>query len=304
MQKPGQHLIYHQGGWLEWSDCDKKQILRSHKVLNVLVERYIDEQSDQNVYRSILSAITGDSIEAFNDARKAFVQARGQGLKRLKYMRHVLPLDDSNYPEGWRIAAPQAFSKDPTKQHKKILVCFTGQSGMMDMPIPCFHSIAHYVFDTVVYIYDPERNHYADTLEGIKTAIDKLCTHLASEHVYFTGVSAGGAAALWMHLQSAQSKGVLATSPTIGGHPGLMELLADASQEHWRATRIFFATGNAIDLKNHRLINSRLDPEILMHQVFNLNWASPSHASLGTVMSLGCLGDQLLWLRDQTLEAA
>jgi hypothetical protein len=299
MQKPGQHLIYHQGEWLDWGDCDQEGVTASHKKLNVLVEGDNEEQSTQNVYRSILSAITGDSIEAYNEACKTYIQARRQGLRRLTFMQHVLPLDVSNYPVGWRVTAPQAFSKEPTKQSKKILVCFTGQTGMMDMPIPCFHSVAHHVFDTIVYIYDPERNRYIERLGDVKTAIEKLCTKLESEQIYFAGVSDGGAAALWMHLQSPHSKGVLATSPTIRTHQGLIELLADASKEHWSAARIFFATGNAIDRENHRLVNSRLDFETQTNQIFNLNWASQAHASLGTLTSLGCLGNQLLWLRSQ-----
>lgn len=304
MNQLGKHLIFHQDEWLDWSICDHQQIASSHKILKVLVDRHNEKDSDQSSYRSILSAITGDSLDAYNEARKAYVQARREGLRRLEFMRHVLPLELSTYPEGWRITAPQTFIKDPQKNNKTILICFTGQSGMMDMPIPCFHSIAHHLFDAITYIYDPEKNRYLGSLHRLVETLQELSIRLDTDQIYFAGVSDGGAAALWMNFQIQKSKGVLSTSPTITDFPGLVELLAAASEKKWQAIRIFFSTGNAIDWKNHHLLAEALDTNVLAEQVFNLNWASSSHASMGTLMSLGCMGDQLLWLRSQNSATA
>lgn len=296
-------LIHHRGAWVNSAEANLEEI--NNTYLSLIPEAFSGQPSEQaaNIHRAIVRSVLADTAEQYNQSRKLYQAARAKGYHRLPFMNHALPLDEATFPHGWRLTAPQAYVRDLNKKDAPVLVCFTGKSGLMDMPIPYFHAWAHRIFNAVVYLYDPTKNRYKESREGIIQAIRQLLNLLGSSKLHFAGVSYGASTALWCHGRMDESRGVLGTSPLVHIDDELSATILQNGHHALRGSHLFFSAENRLDNKSYNLLYEQLPAELFVKHVFNIGWASPSHGSMGTLMAMGCLGMQLLWLRHQPSES-
>lgn len=294
-----QRLLYYQGQWLDAEVADLDAIRQAVPSLIPTATELTSAKPEVNFHRAIIREMVTDQLEAYVKSIQLHQLARRQGYRRLPFMAHALPLDEQSYPSGWSLTVPQAYVKSQRSQNRRVLVCLTGQSGMLDMPIPYFHSWAHHAFDVIVYLYDSSKSQYVPSRPLIVEALRDLLKTLGLAHLCFTGVSYGGVNALWLHQAMAESKGVLATSPTLLAERELMDMVCERPAQALRGVHLFFSSRNKIDSANYRHLFRHLGEDFFVEHIFDLGWASASHACMGTLMTMGCLGNQLNWLRSQ-----
>jgi hypothetical protein len=165
----------------------------------------------------------------------------------------------------------------------------------LNMPIPAFHAKAIKKFDGIAYFFDEENDFYTKTQSRLEYALHSLLEMAAWKNVALIGTSGGGTITLRLpDLPLIHRR--ISSSPPVLRDQQLLALLEREDFVTFQNSRIFFAYGNPTDTRHYKHLRDKLPANLFEQCVFNLAWASHSHGTLGTVMRLGALDDQLRWL--------
>jgi hypothetical protein len=217
----------------------------------------------------------------------------------MSYLNHAKQLSSSDFPNHWSEPEFQAYLPQEISNNTLLLLCFTGVGQGLNMPIPCFHSIAKHVFDGIVYFFDVQKDYYTANQAQVEQAVARLLELSSWQRVALIGASGGGSITLRFPSHPLVKKR-LSASPPICRDQQVLNLIKRRKFENFRKSRIFFAVGNKIDTRHYRHLKSHLPTELFDQSVFNLAWASESHGTLATLLQLGALSKQLEWLGNDT----
>jgi hypothetical protein len=213
----------------------------------------------------------------------------------LEYLQHSLPLTVKDFPLHSHRQVDQIYLRRDLGHEPNILICFTGMAAQLNMPIPCFHSLACRYFDGIAYLFDPHQDLYVSRERQVLSALQDLQQMMPGCRFSALGTSGGGTIA----LRLPESLGFgrrLSASPPVMRDPALLARLDAGCLKDIGQARIFYAPSNALDRRHFQYLQHTLPSELFDQTVFNLDWASLSHGTLATVMCLGALPSQLAWL--------
>lgn len=213
----------------------------------------------------------------------------------MSYLNHAKPLNSDDFPTYWNEGVFQAYLSKNSSASPLLLICFAGAGKGLNMPIPCFHSIAREVFDGIAYFFDEKKDYYKTSQAQVEQAVASLLEMSPWQRVALLGTSSGGSIALRFPSHRLIQKR-LSASPPICRDPEILNLIKRKKFDHFRKSRIFFAAANKLDTRHFRHLKTCLPEDLFEHSVFNLTWASISHGTLATLMQLGALTKQLEWL--------
>lgn len=213
----------------------------------------------------------------------------------MAYLEHAKPLSRDQFPTYWRKAVFQAYLPEQAPESASLLICFTGFAKALNMPLPCFHSIARKAFDGIAYFFDEKNDLYTTDQARLEQAIAGLLKMAPWQRVALIGTSGGGTVTL-RFPKHPLIKRRLSASPPVCRDLQLLKFLDQEDFQNFHQSRIFFAHGNEVDTRHYDHLRNKLPADLFERCVFNLAWASSSHGTLATVMQLGDLANQLQWL--------
>lgn len=224
---------------------------------------------------------------------EALQAGEGSGLLGLPYLKHCAPLTSAAFPTFWRESCHQAYL--PMRPGGTLLICFAGFAKSLNMPIPCFHSIAEKVFDGIAYFFDERKDFYTTTHQAIENAVAGLMTFAPWHAVALLGVSGGATVPLRFAGHCLITKRLCA-SPSICRDPHVLNLIDRKELDVFSSSRLFFASKNRMDQRHYEYLKDQLPADVFDWSIYDLSWASPSHGTLATLLQIGQLAEQLEWL--------
>lgn len=273
-------FLYQDGAW-----CEQPAEEREHPRPRQLASR-------RTIGRLLHDGSHGSYIEALG--------RRGEprtGPLAMPYLEHAQPLAPGSFPAHWRRPAYQAYLPDRQEGGQRLLICFAGIARTLNMPIPCFHSIANNVFDGIAYFFDRRKDYYVSIQDEVQKAIGSLLHFAPWSSVALLGTSGGASMVLRLPRCPMITRG-LSASPSILRDAQVLGLIEGRDFSAFAASRIFFAAENKLDGRHYQHLKAHLPPAIFRKSVFDLSQASPSHGTLATLMQAGTLTDHLQWLAD------
>jgi hypothetical protein len=249
-----------------------------------------------SAHRRAIELLRENNAYAYNHALRLHKKAKEKGFQRLYFLDHSLPLNSLEYPHFIGNSEAQLYLKDtrPTGP-TRILACFTGWDKNLNIPIPCFHSLACHHFDGIVYFFDTTQSLYLEIFPLVLDAIHALQGVCPNPAVSLIGCSAG-AGVLFRIQQFSFIQRRLSASPLLLRDQVYCEELRQGNLQGMTNSRIFFAASNSVDTPHYRFLQETLPAELFQQIVHNIDWLSFSHGTLATIMSIGRLNDQLGWL--------
>lgn len=127
---------------------------------------------------------------------------------------------------------------------KNALICFTGNSLKLNMPVQLFHCAVVGKFDLLIYLRDKERKRYAAGIPGLGESLEELATGLADRlprgncRVSVLGTSGGGVAASCVANKLHARRLALFSPPSLSKSPCPAPFL---SVKNVNDVRVFFA---------------------------------------------------------------
>jgi pimeloyl-ACP methyl ester carboxylesterase len=286
-------FLYRNGGWHEQTHgIDLPQ--KSQESFNAIT---YDSPVDSF---SLIKLLLEGTHHGYNKAlalNKRF--GSDKGSFDMSYLNHAKQLNPDDFPACWTEALFQAYLPEQISNKASLLICFTGRGGGLNMPIPCFHSLAREVFDGVAYFFDEDKDFYVANQAHVEQAVASLLELFPWKRVALLGVSGGGAIAL-RFPRHPLIKRRLSASPPICRDQQLLSWINHKKFDDFINSRVFFSYGNKLDTRHYRYLKAHLPAELFERSVFNLAWASESHGTLATLMGLGALTKQLEWLSNDT----
>lgn len=247
-------------------------------------------------HRQVIELLWRKNAADYNKALRIHSLTKQKGFQRMKFMDHAKPLKGADFPYLMHLGKTQLYLKEERPlSPARILACFTGGDWQLNMPIPCFHSIAHHYFDGIAYFFDKTINYYEDNFPSIVDAIAALGHITPDPVISLLGCSAGASVVFRMPEQQPIFRR-LSASPPFLRDPVVCEQLLQGDFRSIENSRIFYAASNSMDRSHYDFLQSVLPPDMFREKVNNIDWISHSHGTLATVMAVGCLEDQLRWL--------
>jgi hypothetical protein len=233
-------------------------------------------------HRQVIELLWKNNVADYNKALKVYSLARHKGFQRMKFMDHAKPLCASDYPYLMRLREAQLYLKeDPPLSPAKILACFTDSNWTLNVPIPCFHSIALEYFDGIAYFFDKSINYYEEIYPTVVSAIHALGTISPDPVISLLGCSAGASVVFRMPKEQPIFRR-LSASPPFLRDPVVCEQLLQGNFQAIDNSRIFYAAGNSMDSSHYAFLQSVLPPDMFRERVNNIDWISPCHGTLAT----------------------
>jgi len=267
-----------------------------------LVNRWLDRSKPRtrkrpaSPHRKVIELLWRKNVVDYNKALKIYSHAKQKGILRMRFMDHAKPLRAADFPYLMGLGKAQLYLKEELPLSRaKILACFTGGDWQLNMPIPCFHSIAHHYFDGIAYFFDKTINYYEEIYPTILGAIRALGAIIPDPVISLLGCSAGASVVFRMPEEQPIFRR-LSASPPFLRDPVVCEQLLQGKFRAIDNSRIFFAASNSMDTSHYEFLQSVLPPDMFREKVNNIDWISPSHGTLATIMAVGCLEDQIRWL--------
>jgi hypothetical protein len=247
-------------------------------------------------HRQAIELLWKNNAVDYNKALKVHSLARHKGSQRMKFMDHAKAISASDFPYLMRLRKAQLYLKeDPPLSTAKILACFTDSNWTLNVPIPCFHSVAHQYFDGIAYFFDATINYYQESYPAVVNAIQALGAITPNPVISLLGTSSG-ASVVFRFPEKHSIFRRLSASPPFLRDPLVCEMLRQGDFHAIHNSRIFYAASNSMDSSHYAFLQSVLPPDMFREKVNNIDWISPCHGTLTTVMAIGCLEDQLRWL--------
>lgn len=192
----------------------------------------------------------------------------------------------------------QAYVDEAWQRHnhhgKKLLICATGRTNTLNMPLPIFHAHALRHFNAIVYLFDTRKTHYQECAESTIKCVESLLSLLKPGVLGFLGTSAGACMAIDLSIRHKNSK-VVASSPIFKKYPHIKEHLQSIPRSRLNQTLRITYGDNPIDShdKDYFLsLNTHNQPLI----AYNMSFISPAHASLGVTLLNDMFHELLSWL--------
>ncbi len=242
------------------------------KILNSLNEGYVGYEKSLKLQKMI-----SDNSEFFN------------------YLKFANKLSVWDYPVFHQSGLFQLYSNSSIKISPKLLICFTGDMGQLNMPIPVFHSVAKEYFDGIAYFFCPDKDRYQKNYLNVMTSIGLLLKLKTWSKISLLGTSGGGTMPLKLNNVPSDFK-KLVTSPPILEDPLVVDLIKKQDFKILKNSRIFFSAAHKFDFKHYKFLMENLPRETCAENIFNLGWFKKRHDTLNLLLLLGQLRNQLNWL--------
>lgn len=187
---------------------------------------------------------------------------------------------------------------------ENVLLCFTGRTGRLNMPLPIFHERTTKHFDCIAYLYDPFNDYYSSIDNTIRLAIDGIKDKWPKARIVSLSTSTGGIMAHKLSNEYQDMK-KLSFSPLLSKSDFLLEQMKSQGNKIFKSTRFFFALGSnshkhkSADELSLKILFQNLDPNYILSNIFNLGFLNSSHATLLTLMrmNLKAYHAQINWLK-------
>lgn len=144
------------------------------------------------------------------------------------------------------------FQRIQTSEHPRTaLVCFTGNSFRLNMPLQLFHCLVADQFDLIFYLRDPEKQLFTQGIGGVATSLDGLIAELRRQipagcHIAAISTSSGGYAAMRFAEEAGAARLAIFSPPlTFRNVPSVSGPARIAPDN----ARIFFARENKRDVR-------------------------------------------------------
>lgn len=235
--------------------------------------------------KSISYLLEANHVKGYNAARKVYHLNSDQLSSYFLYLNLYSQL--SSIPELSFLPIQQLYLSKEVPNN--ILLCFTGRTGRLNMPLPIFHSLTSKHFDCIVYLYDPFNDYYSSVEHTIKLAVDNIKNKWPAAKLSSLSTSTGGIMA--HKLGSAyESMKKLSFSPLLSKSNFLLEEIKNQNGEIFKATRFFFALGTnnhqhkSVDTSSLKCLLENLGSDFASRNIYNLGFLNSSHATLLTLM--------------------
>ena len=178
---------------------------------------------------------------------------------------------------------------------RKLLICFAGNAGQFNMPVPIFHSIVSRYFTDIMYFNDKSKNFYIGKEDYLFDAIRRHMLSHAFTQVSSIGTSGGA------HMPIILTNKEICTR-SISCSPALTTYAIRKGSEiesRFKSNRIFFCSSNTNDKyeiseflnKHSKHINSRIIDLASISEKPN-----GSHTALNTLVVNNKFDHELKWL--------
>ena len=183
---------------------------------------------------------------------------------------------------------------------KRMLVCVTATIPTLNMPLVMFHAYAHQFFDSITYLFDPQKDGYQTSNAQISDSVGRLVEQLKPQTLGFLGVSSGAAMAIRLGQQHPGSRTV-ASSPVLKDDEDVATYLTTTPQDELGQKLAILYANNATDLPYRALFESLNQANNTI--AHNLSDISPSHATLATTTVNGLFTQLMSWLNHSSANA-
>lgn len=185
-------------------------------------------------------------------------------------------------------------------QSKRMLVCVTATIPTLNMPLVMFHAYVHQFFDSITYLFDPQKDGYQTSNAEISSSVRRLVEQLKPQTLGFLGVSSGAAMAIRLGQQHPGSRTV-ASSPVLNNDADVATYLTTTPQDELGQKLAILYANNATDLPYRALFESlNQSNDTIAH---NLSAISPSHATLASTTVNGLIVQLMAWLNHSSAKA-
>ena len=194
----------------------------------------------------------------------------------------------------FNLDTPLVISKMQASE-RKLLICFAGNAGQFNMPVPIFHSIVSRYFTDIMYFNDKSKNFYIGKEDYLFDAIRRYMLSHAFTQVSSIGTSGGA------HMPIILTNEKICTR-SISCSPALKTYAIRKGSEiesRFKSNRIFFCSSNTNDKyeiseflnKYSKNFNSRIIDLASISEKPN-----GSHATLNTLVVNNKFDHELKWL--------
>jgi len=166
-------------------------------------------------------------------------------LKLLQRGRADLVLPRERYVPAYQVV------RNSQGKPRNALVCVTGNSDRLNMPVQLFHFSVADSFDLLVYLRDPNRTLYGSGVPGLGTSMEEVGDALTEWIpgdcvVSVLSTSAGGLAAAHLANRLRADRAALCSPPRLSRSPAA---LREPALDRVGQCRIFFARANSGDVE-------------------------------------------------------
>lgn len=153
---------------------------------------------------------------------------------------HVLPREHIE-PEVQKVCV------SPSSKHA--LICFTGLSHRLNIPVQLFHFMAAKHFDLILYLRDVKKKQFVEGIPGVASNIEALSGYLRNQipphcHVAALGTSGGGYAAARLAEYMKIDKLALFSPPITLNQK---HSVSEPTRHTMDSMRLFFANNSQMD---------------------------------------------------------
>lgn len=257
------------------------------------------DRTSKGILKLIAALLDSHSPKAYELALRIYRQQPKQFSSYFSFL-NIKGLTFVAFPSLSCLPLQQLYIKSDNP--KNILLCFTGRTGRLNMPLPIFHGLVSNLYDGVAYFYDPFNDNYTFIRETIGRSCDKLIKTWPQSRFSVVCTSTGG---IMAHSLPRQFDAVkkLCSSPVLGKCNEIVEKLNQCETERFRHSRFFFSLGPShyhasTDRESYLLLLKGLSAELFSTNVYNLGFYSQSHATLMSLalMNRAVFDLQFKWL--------
>ena len=290
-----QKFIYNGNKWEEKIYPEKNIFYRYKNVLQNKLKLEKDIRKEKKLSKKITKSLNS-GVAGYNKSLK-LVKKLSDSYDFFSYLRFSKKLSIENFPTFYKSGFFQFYSNKNKNPNKKLLLCFTGDTGQLNMPIPVFHSLAIGYFDTIAYFFCPQKDRYNKNFYNVMKAVNLLIAHRKWGKISLLGTSGGGTIPLKLNNIKNNSK-KLVTSPPFLEDPVILSYVNKKNYSIFNNSRIFYSAAHKFDFKHYKYITNNLPKEICANSIFNLSFYRNRHDTLNVLLLLGELNNQLQWLGD------
>jgi hypothetical protein len=272
---------------------------RAKKIQACRIKANTNGHTSAGPLRYIANLLDSHSPGSYQEALQLYLQQPETFGSYFRFLG-ISGVAFDNFPTLSCIPIQQAYLKRDAPAN--ILLCFTGRTGRLNMPLPIFHGLVSDLYDCIAYFFDPFNDNYSSISETISKACDELLTTYSKARFSIACTSTGG---IMAHNLSHRFDHVkkLCSSPTLGKSNRIVSELKRGEHDRFSNSRFFFSLGpshyhSSTDRESYLLLLDSLSAETFSSNVYNLGFYSESHATLMNLalMSRSVFDLQLKWL--------
>ena len=183
-----------------------------------------------------------------------------------------------NFPFLYHKPVSQFYSKSNTET-KKILVCITGHSQKLNMPIPVFNNLAWKYYDGIAYFYTQSNNFYEGEEDFVKLQIQKLINLTNCSILDVATTSAGGPLGIIIEDDLISGKKLICSPPLLR-NKSCAKLLREKDFSTLKNAKILFSSVCSKDSNHYDFIKDILPMDLFEKVVLDVSKNYNLHSTM------------------------